>query len=144
MSYNGLLYPSGDPDPSVRDFHVRRTSEMVFSTTGVAITNGGRSEQIAPFQYALLEKGTYSGGVFTPTSTVMNLLTDSYTIVGGGYYRFKTAFDSGTFTESSSFFRSNNIGMYLGSEAVPEPATFVAAALGLASLARRRRRSGTS
>lgn len=132
------LYSAGG-DTSTHDFRFTRTDEMVFSTLGCTLIKIDHITQMGPFSSIVVEQGTYSGGVFTPTSQVMDFITTSSVAVGAGTYRFKSVFDSGTFSSNASFYLANNLSLVFASEAVPEPATMLALALPIVGLIARRR-----
>lgn len=129
---------------STRTFSVSGSGQFVFSISDASdFYRNTFSEQLAPFSVLMLEAGTFSGGVFTPTvgGLTINMLTTTQTPPGSplqpGTYRFSMAYGA-TFEASESFGRSNEAAW--GVYPVPAPATGALVSFGAMFASRRRRR----
>lgn len=140
FNYNGFSAP-GVPDPSLRTFSMTVVKEFVFSTSedaNVFVFN--IPQDLASWTHCLIESGTYSGGVFTPSGGSIDLLPLApFDLVAlpAGHYRYRSAFST-TFDRDTGF--SLGTGAVWRIQSIPAPASTVFILLGVSTLNRRPRR----
>lgn len=130
-------WPNGDPDPSTRDFRYRVDLEAVFNMSANGSLNCyPLAQNMGPFALCKIERGTYSSGVFTPGSLVIDMTTTSGAVpVSAGDYRISASIDA-IWQANSNFARNNGIAVDI--HPVPEPASIIALGAGMAAIIRRR------
>jgi hypothetical protein len=135
-SYNGN-WSEGGPDTSLRTFEVGIEKWHVFTNRReIRLWNLNEATTgLGTWEYAYLETGSWSGGVFTPDGNpIIDLLTHPLGFAGEitlapGAYRYQSKFDA--VFEADEGFHLTQTTNWINYATVPAPGTLIVASGGL-------------